>query len=154
MGPSVDQLRCLYHSAWKSLTGTVKDFEGKHGPLGETSFLIGQSGFKIGQSRFKRTEPCFKRWYDAMPYDPYDPYRDALVVEEETIWPPEFSRIAPDLRAAVDRLLHQNAQRVQKLEYVRLPTGFCRRITVTAEELAWAQAELEHKKGAVGNAAP
>jgi len=65
----------------------------------------------------------------------FDPRRETLVVETNTIWPEEFAAVAPQQRACVEERLHANPQQAAKLEYVRLPTGFCRQITVTAEDL-------------------
>lgn len=67
--------------------------------------------------------------------DPFDPYREALVVETVTVWPEELADRDAAGRAAVEKRLHGEPQQAAELEYVRLPTGFCRRITVTAEDL-------------------
>ncbi len=66
----------------------------------------------------------------------YDPYRDALVIEEETIWPENLLELDEKSREAVERVLHSHPEMVEHLEYVKLPTGFCRRITVTTEDLS------------------
>jgi hypothetical protein len=67
--------------------------------------------------------------------EPFDPYRDALVVETETVWPPESPLMGENERRRIEVQLHADAQHVAQLDYVRLPTGFCRRITVTAADL-------------------
>jgi hypothetical protein len=67
--------------------------------------------------------------------DPFDPYREALVVETETVWPEEFADLGPDDRKRLEERLHAEPKEVAEMEYVRLPTGFCRRITVTAEDV-------------------
>jgi hypothetical protein len=69
---------------------------------------------------------------------PFDPYRDALVVEELTIWPETLAEAPSALpeRERIERLLHQNPAQAAELEYVRLGTGFQRKIAVTAEDLA------------------
>jgi hypothetical protein len=69
--------------------------------------------------------------------NPFDPYRDALVVEQSTIWPDNLSNAptAPAERARIDNLLHQEPAQATQLEYVRLATGFQRKITVAAEDL-------------------
>jgi hypothetical protein len=67
--------------------------------------------------------------------DPFDPYREALVVETATVWPEEFNHLGPDQREAVQRRLHADPATAAEIEYVRLATGFCRRITVTAADL-------------------
>lgn len=68
--------------------------------------------------------------------DPYDPYREALIVEVETQWPDEYDDWEPTERARVERLLHASPQQALQLEYVRTHTGFCRRIVVTPEDIA------------------
>jgi hypothetical protein len=68
--------------------------------------------------------------------DKFDPYREALVVETLTVWPKELDRPDEGDRGRLESLLHANAAEAGHLEYVRLPTGFCRKITVTAEDLA------------------
>ena len=63
--------------------------------------------------------------------DKYDPYRDALVVEESTVWPEEYSSIADADRSRVERALHSAPEGCEHLTYVRMHTGFHRQITVT-----------------------
>ncbi len=65
----------------------------------------------------------------------FDPYREALVVETNTLWPPELAPTPLEQREAIEARLHAAAHDVEQLEYVRLPTGFCRQITVTAADL-------------------
>jgi hypothetical protein len=65
----------------------------------------------------------------------FDPHREVSVVETNTIWPEELGAVDPQRRACVEERLHADPQQAAKLEYVRLPTGFCRQITVTAEDL-------------------
>jgi hypothetical protein len=67
--------------------------------------------------------------------DPFDPYREALVVETLTIWPDEFTSVPPAERKRIEERLHADAQHAKELDYVRLHAGFCRRITVTAEDM-------------------
>jgi hypothetical protein len=67
--------------------------------------------------------------------DPFDPYREALVVETVTVWPEELASVPPAERKPIEERLHAEAQHAKQLEYVRLHAGFCRRITVTAEDL-------------------
>ncbi len=67
--------------------------------------------------------------------DDFDPYREALVVEAVTVWPEELADVDPAERGRVEQRLHAEPQEAADLEYVRLHTGFCRRITVTAEDL-------------------
>ena len=67
--------------------------------------------------------------------DPFDQYREALIVEVETSWPEEYDDWEPGERARVERLLHQAPQEAAQLEYVRTHTGFCRRIVVTPDDI-------------------
>lgn len=67
--------------------------------------------------------------------DKFDPYREALVMEEETVWPAGLEP-ADERRKKVERALHDNPAQAQLLEYVRTHTGFMRRITVTDDDLA------------------
>lgn len=65
----------------------------------------------------------------------FDPYREALVVEELTIWPDEYEGWESAQREQVERQLHGAPQSCSELDYVRLHTGFCRQITVTSADL-------------------
>jgi hypothetical protein len=65
----------------------------------------------------------------------FDPYRDALVVEQKTIWPEELARLADEEKARVEKALHTDASNVTELDYVRLHSGFCRTITVAQADL-------------------
>jgi len=65
----------------------------------------------------------------------FDPYREALVIETKTIWPDELSGVSPADRARIEAALHADPQHAAQMEYVRLHAGFCRQITVTAEDL-------------------
>ena len=67
--------------------------------------------------------------------DKFDPYREALVVENDTVWPEGLAHLTRDERRRIEDRLHADAAHAAELEYVRLPTGFCRRITVTAQDL-------------------
>lgn len=69
--------------------------------------------------------------------NPFDPYREALVVETSTIWPETLSNAptATAERERIESLLHEEPSKAAELEYVRLATGFHRKITVTAEDL-------------------
>ena len=35
--------------------------------------------------------------------DKFDPYREALIVEEKTVWPEEFDELEPELRRRVEQ---------------------------------------------------
>ncbi|MGA2061901.1 MAG: hypothetical protein ABSG67_15555 [Thermoguttaceae bacterium] len=66
-----------------------------------------------------------------------DPYREALVIEHTTIWPDSLENPPIDQaeRERIETLLHANPAQAVELAYVRLHTGFCRQITITAEDL-------------------
>ncbi len=69
--------------------------------------------------------------------DKFDLYREALVVETATVWPaPVAAGVDAARRAELEPRLHADPAACGHLEYVRVHTGFCRRITVTAEDLA------------------
>lgn len=65
----------------------------------------------------------------------FDPYREALVVETNTIWPDEYADWDVADKAAVEARLHSEPQTCAEMDYVRLHTGFCREIKVTPQDL-------------------
>jgi hypothetical protein len=65
----------------------------------------------------------------------YDPYREALVVENHTLWPAEYEDWSDADKARVEALLHAAPQEAADLDYVRQHTGFARVITVTSADL-------------------
>jgi hypothetical protein len=67
--------------------------------------------------------------------NPFDPYRDALVVEAVTVWPEEVRSMGLAERERIEARLHADPAKAAEMEYVKLYTGFCRRITVTATDL-------------------
>jgi hypothetical protein len=67
--------------------------------------------------------------------DKFDPYREALIVETETQWPEEYDDWEPSERARLERMLHEQPEQAAQIEYVRVHTGFCRRIIVTPEDV-------------------
>jgi hypothetical protein len=69
--------------------------------------------------------------------NPFDPYREALVVEESTNWPETLTDApaAPAERERIEKLLHEEPAQATELEYFRLSTGFSRKITITAVDL-------------------
>jgi hypothetical protein len=67
--------------------------------------------------------------------DKFDPYREALVVETETVFPEAYDNWKPQERARLARLLHAAPAEASELEYVRTHTGFCRRIVVSPEDI-------------------
>jgi hypothetical protein len=67
----------------------------------------------------------------------FDPYREALVIETQTVWPADLPG-APQTEAERQRIaerLHAEPARAAELDYVRLAAGFIRKITVTAADL-------------------
>ena len=70
--------------------------------------------------------------------DAFDPYREKLVVETNTVWPDEFDHIEPAERAKIEARLHAAPQTASQLDYVRVHSGFCRQITITAADVAGA----------------
>ena len=62
----------------------------------------------------------------------FDVYREALVMEEDTIWP-DGVEVAD--KAITHRALHDSDEQCGTIEYVRTHTGFCRKITATAEDI-------------------
>ena len=67
--------------------------------------------------------------------DRFDPYREALVVETSTIWPEDLAELDSQRRRQIEDRLHADPALAAQLRYVRLATGFCRQITVTAADL-------------------
>jgi len=65
----------------------------------------------------------------------FDPYREALVVEQHTTWPEAYEDWSEFDRARVADLLHASPTEAAELEYVRQHTGFARVITVTPADL-------------------
>ncbi|MEX2142120.1 MAG: hypothetical protein WD894_22830 [Pirellulales bacterium] len=66
----------------------------------------------------------------------YDPYREKLVVETITVWPEEYDGWELADRLAAETKLQAEPEKATELEYVRQHTGFCRKLTVTADDLA------------------
>ena len=67
--------------------------------------------------------------------DKFDPYREALVMEQATEWPEEYEDWDPARRAAIAQQLHDDPENAADLRYVRNHTGFCRHIVVTPEDI-------------------
>lgn len=67
--------------------------------------------------------------------DKFDPYREGLVVETATVWSADLKGIWASDRQQMAAQLHADAQQASQLEYIRVPSGFCRRITVTAQDV-------------------
>lgn len=68
--------------------------------------------------------------------DKFDPYREALVVETQTIWPLEYDDLADDRRWSIEQKLHADPASASHLEYERIHTGFCRVIHVTDADVS------------------
>ena len=64
-----------------------------------------------------------------------DAYREALVVEHQTIWPDDYEDWSPGDKRRVEALLHASPSEAAELDYVRQHTGFARVITVTPADL-------------------
>ncbi len=67
--------------------------------------------------------------------DKFDPYREALVVETVTEWPPDLAHVPTVDRPRIANALHADPRAVGQLYYVRMHTGFQRRIVVSAADL-------------------
>jgi hypothetical protein len=65
----------------------------------------------------------------------FDPYREALVVEQHTLWPDAYEDWSLADKQRVEALLHTQPQEAAELDYVRQHTGFARVITVTPADL-------------------
>jgi hypothetical protein len=67
----------------------------------------------------------------------FDPYREALVIEQQTVWPEDLAGapIGDTERGPIEARLHADPAHAAELEYVRLHAGFVRKITVTAADL-------------------
>lgn len=86
--------------------------------------------------------------------DKIDPYREALVVEMVTVWPEDLPELSAEDRQRLEARLHADPRRASQVEYVRLHTGFCRRITVTAEDVARFTAETSPTAAPVSGGTP
>ena len=72
----------------------------------------------------------------------FDPYREALVMEEVTHWGDEYDDVDAVERTRLARLLHDSAEEASELTYQRTHTGFSREITVTDEDLRRVKAAV------------
>jgi hypothetical protein len=66
--------------------------------------------------------------------DKFDPYREALIVETETLWPAEYAHLDAVEKARIEMALHENPEPCQ-ITYERMHTGFIRIITVTEADV-------------------
>ena len=67
--------------------------------------------------------------------DKFDPYREALVIEEDTIWSEEYDDWEPAEKERLEKSLHADPANASHLEYFRVHTGFCRQIVVTDDDI-------------------
>lgn len=68
--------------------------------------------------------------------DKFDPYREALVMEIETVWPDEYDeQFDVQEKHRIEVALHAAPANCSQLTYIRTHTGFCRQITVTPEDV-------------------
>lgn len=65
----------------------------------------------------------------------FDPYREALVVEQCTVWPDAYEDWTPADKSRVEALLHAAPGDAAELDYIRQHTGFARVIAVTPADL-------------------
>ncbi len=70
----------------------------------------------------------------------FDPYREALVMEQVTVWGPLKDQVDPAEQEKIALKLHTAAEDACELEYQRTHTGFCRVITVTEDDIQRLQA--------------
>jgi len=75
--------------------------------------------------------------------DKFDPYREALVVEQNTVWAEAYDEWETSEKQRIEAALHADSESAAILEYIRMHTGFCRQITVTEEDLERIQAATE-----------
>ena len=68
--------------------------------------------------------------------DKFDSYREALVLEEQTVWPEDYQDWDLDRRRDLEQKLHADPEAAGTIEYERLHSGFCRVITVTADDVS------------------
>ena len=67
--------------------------------------------------------------------DKFDPYREALVMESDTVWPAEYVDLPPSEKARIEGELHAKPDQCGEITYVRTHSGFCRTITVTPADV-------------------
>ena len=67
--------------------------------------------------------------------DKFDPYREALIMETETVWPDAYDHLEAEEKRRIEAALHAEPASCAHLEYQRLHTGFCRIVHVTPADL-------------------
>jgi hypothetical protein len=65
----------------------------------------------------------------------FDPYREALVVENSTLWPDDYQAWSEADKERLAERLHASPADAAELKYDRMHTGFARVITVTPADL-------------------
>jgi hypothetical protein len=68
--------------------------------------------------------------------DKYDAYREALVMETETVWPEEYDHLDEEEKGRIAIALHSDPENATSLKYIRTHTGFCRQITVNEDDFS------------------
>jgi hypothetical protein len=68
--------------------------------------------------------------------DKFDLYREALVMETSTNWPAEFDDLDLKKKERLAAAVHADPENAALLAYVRMHSGFCREITITADDVA------------------
>ncbi len=71
--------------------------------------------------------------------DKFDPYREALVMETLTVWPEEYEGWSESDKSKIAAAIHADPANASGLKYIRTHSGFCREITVTADDVARVQ---------------
>ena len=71
--------------------------------------------------------------------DPFDPYREALIIETRTVWPDEYDYLESHEKQRLASMLHASPEEASELEYTRLHSGFCRTIVVSPDDMARVQ---------------
>ncbi len=69
-------------------------------------------------------------------YNKFDPRLESLVMETRTLWDPSVGKLSADDRQWLSSALHRDPDKASKISYERSHTGFCREITVTADDIA------------------
>ena len=64
-----------------------------------------------------------------------DPYREALVMEQLTVWPDAFEDWEMSDRRQIEAGLHADPKSCAELSYIRQHSGFARQITVTQADV-------------------
>jgi hypothetical protein len=68
--------------------------------------------------------------------DKFDPYREALVMETDTVWSDAYDHLSVEEKNQIGEALHADPENATMLKYVRTHTGFSREITVTEDDIA------------------